>query len=386
MMTPEQKQQIRNAVRFFYDIQKLRIQTGNRPITSSEEDENAVYLDDSDAEFMTRSGDRLEALEKDALGEVKRLIKDVPIYKHWLKNQRGCGVTMSGVLISEINIENCHTVSKLWMYCGLGLRNGQIQKRVRGEKAGFNPWLKSKIVSVLADCIIKANGISMKKARIEAINAALGEEYLTSNKYLGLLQTHYPETDIKEFKDKKGFPSTKSEFLGIVMKEYELTTPGSGGWVGFYENYKHRKTSQIVPICMNCNGTGKAKEKPRGIAGGSPKDSGKTAAEIVCGNCQGTGKNAPWGKGPKNRDSAAKRYMMKMFLQELYRQWRPLEGLPVTPPYSEVYLAQTHGSHGPDPKLLQQAEERIRQREEQKTTPKPRAPRNKKSNGLKDHA
>ena len=35
---------------------------------------------------------------------------------------------------------------------------------------------------------------------------------------------------------------------------------------------------------------------------------------------------------------AAQRYMMKMFLQDLYGVWRKLEGLPVREPYQKEYL------------------------------------------------
>lgn len=42
------------------------------------------------------------------------------------------------------------------------------------------------------------------------------------------------------------------------------------------------------------------------------------------------------------RDAAAKRYMVKMFLKDLYVTWRTIEGLPVRPPYQEEYLGHKH--------------------------------------------
>jgi hypothetical protein len=41
---------------------------------------------------------------------------------------------------------------------------------------------------------------------------------------------------------------------------------------------------------------------------------------------------------PGHRDRAAKRYMIKMFLKDLYAAWREIEGLPVREPYQEEYL------------------------------------------------
>ena len=43
-----------------------------------------------------------------------------------------------------------------------------------------------------------------------------------------------------------------------------------------------------------------------------------------------------------HRDRAAKRYMVKMFIADLYAAWRGLEGLPVRKPYQEEYLGHIH--------------------------------------------
>jgi hypothetical protein len=45
-----------------------------------------------------------------------------------------------------------------------------------------------------------------------------------------------------------------------------------------------------------------------------------------------------------HRDRAAKRYMIKMFLKDLYVQWRTLHGLPVRVPYAEEYLGKKHSA------------------------------------------
>lgn len=52
----------------------------------------------------------------------------------------------------------------------------------------------------------------------------------------------------------------------------------------------------------------------------------------------------PWKEATKgHRDQAAKRYMVKMFLKDLYAAWRKIEGLPVRAPYQEEYLGHKHG-------------------------------------------
>lgn len=51
----------------------------------------------------------------------------------------------------------------------------------------------------------------------------------------------------------------------------------------------------------------------------------------------------PWKEAtPDHRNKAARRYMIKMFLQDLYAAWREIEGLPVRGPYQEEYLGHKH--------------------------------------------
>jgi hypothetical protein len=57
-------------------------------------------------------------------------------------------------------------------------------------------------------------------------------------------------------------------------------------------------------------------------------------------------KNPTDKKRPKagHQHKAATRYMVKMFLKDLYVAWRTLEGLPVRPPYHEEYLGKRHSA------------------------------------------
>ena len=61
----------------------------------------------------------------------------------------------------------------------------------------------------------------------------------------------------------------------------------------------------------------------------------------------GTLSNNPMDKKrPKagHQHKAATRYMVKMFLRDLYVAWRTLEGLEVRPPYQEQYLGHRHSA------------------------------------------
>ena len=55
------------------------------------------------------------------------------------------------------------------------------------------------------------------------------------------------------------------------------------------------------------------------------------------------GTDKKWSEESKgHRDSAAKRYMIKMFLKDLYVAWRTIENLEVRKPYQEEYLGHKH--------------------------------------------
>jgi hypothetical protein len=57
----------------------------------------------------------------------------------------------------------------------------------------------------------------------------------------------------------------------------------------------------------------------------------------------GKAKKVAWSDATKaHRDRAARRKMVKAFLQDLYVAWRELEGLPVREPYAEEYLGRKH--------------------------------------------
>lgn len=226
-MTPAKKQSLRRAVRYFYDLQKLRIQSGNRAGPQGEGAE--AELDDGDQAFLERQSVGIKELEKSSLKEVSRLLKGEPIFERWLSEQRGCGPTMSGVILAEFNIENCHTVSKMWAYAGLGVdtRSGKAPRRKRGEKGNWNPFLRTKLVGVLGPCMLKANS----------------------------------------------------------------------PWRKFYDDYKHRKAS------------------------------------------------AGWGESDGHRHNAAIRYMVKMFLLELWKIWRTMEDMPTPDTYAEAKLGIAHGDH-----------------------------------------
>lgn len=279
------RQTIRMIVRGAYDIQKLRIETGNRlaanfraklGVEAGEKDDQPEKVLDSlekryrlitdDIVLVTRKrtfeydgvisnytelclvGHYLDLRAKEVrlFRDLERALKDVPIWKHFLKGVKGCGPAMAGVLISEIDITKARYASSLWKFAGLDVApdgRGRSRKaehleeveyvNASGENATrrsitFNPFLKTKLVGVLGPAFLRA---------------------------------------------------------------------GESKYRTIYDEYKLRLENHPAHA-----------EKTKG-----------------------------------HRHNMAVRYMVKIFLVDLYAAWRTLEGLPVSDTYAEAKLGLKHG-------------------------------------------
>jgi len=275
---------LRTMVRGNYDLQKLRIETGNRLVANwrskmglnEEADETEAKntlnelllrfrrITDGIAEITRRRKYEYDGVissyaelalianyvfllkrEEQAFRDLESVLKQFPIYNTFLKGVRGCGPAMSGVIISEIDITRARYASSLWMYAGLDVAQDGRGRSKRKEhlieveytnkngeqatRAGIthNPFLKSKLVAVLGSSFLRAGDNPYREA---------------------------------------------------------------------YDNYKHRIENM------------------------------EAHAE----------------KTKLHRHNMAVRYAVKRFLADLYVAWRTLEGLPVAPDYHEAKLGHVH--------------------------------------------
>lgn len=281
---------IRTMVRGAYDIQKLRIQMGNRIVGNfkaklgqepgaSEDDlgddetnilktlrERFKKITDGIKTFPRQAsfkGDELindftelcliaqyVDLENEEARHFSRLgsiLRDYPIFVQFLDKVKGIGPAMAGVIVSEIDISKAQYPSSLWAYAGLDVasdgagrsrKKEHLVERAYVDKEGkeakrvgitFNPFLKTKLTGVLASSFLRA---------------------------------------------------------------------GNERYSKLYGDYKHRLESHE-----------KHKDKSKG-----------------------------------HRHNMAMRYMIKRFLADLYVEWRTLEGLEVVPDYHEGKLGHRHAA------------------------------------------
>ena len=282
---------LKTIVRGAYDIQKNRIQTGNRLVANFKaklgqapsEKEDTIDADGQQilanlrrshklltegvATFprqATFKGDEvissytelclvanyleLEDQEKTHFRRLGNILKDYPIYNNFLAGVVGVGPAMAGVIISEIDITKAEYPSSIHKYAGLDVaKDGQ--------------------------------GRSRRKEHLE------DSEYVDAD---GVVQT------------KRGItfnPFLKTKLVGVLGSSFIKQSPDKCKYRKVYDDYKHRLEN------MDAH-----KEKSKG-----------------------------------HRHNMAVRYMIKIFLIDLYNEWRALEGLPVAPTYTEAKLGKVHG-------------------------------------------
>ena len=292
---------LRTVVRGAYDIQKLRIQMGNRIVGNfkaklgQEPGHKEAELDtegkailatiraqfkkitDGVKSFPLRKsfkGDEvisdytelclvsqyvdLERYEDQHFRRLGTILRGYRVWSEFLKGVKGVGPAMGGVIISEIDIHKAKYPSSLWAYAGLdvagdgGGRSRRKEHLVEIEYTGrdgtpakrvgitFNPFLKTKLVGVLASSFLRA---------------------------------------------------------------------GENPYSKVYGDYKHRMENHVKYGVQN---------------DGEKDDAGRKITSKL------------------RRHNMAMRYMVKRFLVDLYKAWRAIEGLPVAPEYSEAKLGMTH--------------------------------------------
>jgi len=281
----ENRMQLRSAVKGAYDLQALRIMTGNRlvaifksalgiaPSTKEEDNKEATtILNQLRAEYIlitdgvvTRlpyvselkkgklisskaeavlvlSYLRLLREEKAQISQLKFFLSEYPIWTTYLEPEvRGIGPAMAGVLISELDPHKAQWPSSFHRYAGIG---GSQSRRTKD-----------------------------------------------------LIDVTYIDKDGNE-KTKKSIsynPFLKTKVMGVMPS---LLLKGNAYYKEHYDRYKHRIQT-------------------------SPNWKGKSKGHI---------------------HMAAQRYMMKLFLTDLWKVWRGLEGLEVGLSYAEQYHGENHPS------------------------------------------
>lgn len=294
------KENLKALISGLYDLQKLRISTGNR-ITmniktklgqepsmkeSEMEKEAKQYLVDIRKHFKLITDGLLTIptvkkfkkdgvfddytevnlaglytrLYEDEQLQIKRLegvLTDFPIWNKFLLDVRGCGPMMAGVIISALDPYKAKYPSSFHKYIGIDVV--KVKKEGSDEMVGV--------------------GRSRKKESLEE------SEYIDKE---------------GNTKTKMGItfnPWAKTKIVGVLGSSFIKQPADKCKYRKVYDDYKFRLQNM-------------------------PAHSEKSKLHI---------------------HNMANRYMIKQFLIDLHMKWREIEGLEVHPPYAEAKLGYTHG-------------------------------------------
>lgn len=351
------KGRIRHMVRGAYDLQSLRIQTGNRLIAnfrsklgidSDEEadDDASDLMDDLERqhERLTdgvakitrrrnfdfgplisnytelRMVDRYQTLveeEKNAFKDIQKSLGGVGIWKHFLGDVKGVGPAMGGVIVSEMDPFKAPYPSSFWAYAGLDVVNVWRLQGFDWEKAvtGSQPpnvelekergkVSKNDGSGPFDDVVYRGDGKDRTAHCYMTIDTDAGTWRLVARyDYIDKGGRSRRKEHLKtvEYEDSDGNTKTKKS-LGynpfLKKKLMGVLAPSflrSGSdYRDFYDKYKHRKDTD--PDC-------------------------------------------DWSDG--HLHMASQRFMVKQFLLDCHLKWRDLKDLTVPLPYHAAKQGNT---------------------------------------------
>lgn len=103
-------------------------------------------------------------IEKEYEAKLNPLINKQPIFSEWLVYVNGISTRNACRLLRYFGYcERFDTVSKLWAYSGLAVRDGKSIQRKKGEQLNYNLKIKTGCLGVIGDSLIKANKSYKKK-------------------------------------------------------------------------------------------------------------------------------------------------------------------------------------------------------------------------------
>jgi len=286
-MNADERKKLRALVRTMYDYQdmKLRIKSRLRmnkddQIVDEENMDDAV-ISEPDYAVMEHARVTNQDSEKKIAKEIEKIIIKERLYTEFLVNVRGCGPLLTAAIMAEFDIYKADTISKMWQFAGLN------PGMVRGKK------------------VININKNTDMSCIIREYKNKKGER-------CGIIKT---DEMVRGDRKTAGFVSPFNSWLrtklcgvlaGSMIKAKNTGDTGRNYALEFYDPYKARLEQEDSEV-MHCKKMTSWKDVNKG-----------------------------------HRNNAAKRYMIKMFIKDLYVAWRTIEGLPVRVPYAEEYLGKKH--------------------------------------------
>jgi hypothetical protein len=324
---------LKTIVRGSYDIQKLRIQTGNRIVQNFKaklgqapsEPEEGLDAESQQLLVRIRSVNKLvttgavaeleqtEKEEKKIAGLVSQLLDKhysllvadgLPSKKKFKGNPVISDYTELCLISQYKDLESQE--NRHFRMLGKILEDYPIYVEFLEKVRGIGPAMAGVIISEIDISKARHPSSIWKYAGLDCADDGRGR----SRRKEHLQTVAYTDKDGNDaIRNGITFnPFLKTKLMGVLASSF--LRAGESKYRTIYDDYKNRLENH-------------ANWQDKTIAVEGKKD--KTVSE----------------KG--HRHNAAMRYMVKMFLIDLYTAWRTIEGLPVSLPYHEAKLGYVHG-------------------------------------------
>jgi hypothetical protein len=83
--------------------------------------------------------------EQKAADQVRRAVRLSPIWYNWAEWVPGIAEKTVGYIMGKCDFERLQFTSNMWAHCGLGLKNGVIQRRIKGQPIDYDATLRARM-------------------------------------------------------------------------------------------------------------------------------------------------------------------------------------------------------------------------------------------------
>lgn len=322
---------IRDVLDALYDMQKLRIASGNRlyQIFKDKSDADSTIKDEIEKEKLKESGeeDVLDAKANEILKTVNSEYKELTAYM--VDNNKTIASALKKIETIKILTKTDYSMVKAY---NLLLESEESYKKVLTDNIKDHPVY----VGFLAN--VKGCGPMMSANILAYLDPYKARHASSFRKYAGL--------DVVATKDKDGNP--------VVDEDGNIATHGRK--MGDTEEYEYIDKNGNKAIKKGLTYNPKLKSKLIGVlASGMIKAKDPVYTKIYY-DYKLRLENHPKHreKSAAHRNNMALRYMIQKFLSNLWVYWRTLEGLEVTEPYEVEKLGmRPHGFNDGDIKRME---------------------------------
>ena len=319
---------IRDVLDALYDMQKLRIASGNRlyQIFKDKSDADSTIKDEIEKEKLKETGeeDALDAKANEILKTVNSEYKELTAYM--VDNNKTIASALKKIETIKILTKTDYSMVKAY---NLLLESEESYKKVLADNIKDHPVY----VGFLAN--VKGCGPMMSANILAYLDPYKARHASSFRKYAGL--------DVIPTKDKDGNP--------VLDSEGNIVTHGRK--MGDTEEYEYIDKNGNKAIKKGLTYNPKLKSKLIGVlASGMIKAKDPVYTKIYY-DYKLRLENHPKHreKSAAHRNNMALRYMIQKFLSNLWVYWRTLEGLEVTQPYEVDKLGmRPHGFNDGDNK------------------------------------